>query len=127
MEAVGALSELAQSLRGSELRRITRSDFETTVRKHLSGSHVDQQIAQLWDKVSSSVIAKGEGLSCRVKVCGGKDTIGQGELCSFLLREMQQRESTARAHLTLPLPHLPSFSSMPNTKVRLAQGLHRSL
>ena len=52
-----ALSELAQSLRGCELRRMTRSDFETIVRKHLSGSHVDQQIAQLWDKVSSSVIA----------------------------------------------------------------------
>ena len=70
MEAVGAISELAQSLRGCELRRITRSDFETTVRKHLSGSHADQQIAQLWDKVSRSVtarwliITKAKGLSC---------------------------------------------------------------
>ncbi|CAI8023726.1 WD repeat-containing protein 49, partial [Geodia barretti] len=121
MEAVGAISELAQSLRGCELRRITRSDFETTVRKHLSGSHADQQIAQLWDKVSRSVtarwliITKAKGLSC-AGLCGGRGTIGQGELCSFLLREMQQRESTARAHLTLPLPHLPTFSSMPNTK-----------
>ena len=47
----------------------------------------------------------------------GRKTIGQEEVCSFLLREMQQRESQARAHLSLPLPQQPSFSSMPNTKV----------
>jgi hypothetical protein len=46
----------------------------------------------------------------------GRKTIGQEEVCSFLLREMQQRESQARAHLSLPLPQQPSFSSMPNTK-----------
>ena len=53
MEAVSALSELAESLRGRELRRIKRCDFESTLRKYLSGSHAEQQIAQLWDKVDS--------------------------------------------------------------------------
>ena len=55
------------------------------------------------------------------QLCKGRgDTIGQGDVCSFLLREMQQRESQARAHLTVPLPHHPSFSSMLNTKVEYA-------
>lgn len=53
MESKGsaALSELAESLRGHEERRITRKDFEAVLRRHFSGSHADQQIIQLWDKV----------------------------------------------------------------------------
>ena len=47
----------------------------------------------------------------------GAKTIGQDEVCSFLLKEMQQRESQVKAHFTLPVSHHPSFTNMTNTKV----------
>ena len=50
-ETTAALSELAESFAGDEERRIKREDFEAVLRRHLSGSHAEQQIAQLWDKV----------------------------------------------------------------------------
>ena len=120
MEASAALSELAFSLRSCKGRYITRADFETTLKRYLSGSHADQQISQLWDKVALHGLKVHQEIRCNVfpvQISGERATIGQGELCSFLLKEMQQKESQAKAHLTLPLPHQPSFSSMPNTKV----------
>lgn len=48
---IAALSELADSLRGDEERRMTREEFETIVKHHFSGSHAKQQIKQLWEKV----------------------------------------------------------------------------
>lgn len=45
---LAALSELAESFRRDEERRITRKDFEAALRRHLCDSHV---IMQLWNKV----------------------------------------------------------------------------
>ena len=59
MEASAALSELAFSLRSCKGRHITRADFETTLKRYLSGSHADQQISQLWDKVRSYIALHG--------------------------------------------------------------------
>ena len=54
----------------------------------------------------------------RLQLCrGGGDAIGQGDVCSFLLQQMQQRESQARAHATAPLPHHPAFCSALHSKV----------
>ena len=53
MEAsvIAALSELADSLRGDEKKTVTREDFSATLKQHLSGSHAEHQITQLWEKV----------------------------------------------------------------------------
>lgn len=50
-KGVTALSELAETFRNNENRRITKDEFKALLRQHLSGSHADQQITQLWDKV----------------------------------------------------------------------------
>jgi hypothetical protein len=51
---IAALSELAESFRGNEERRITRKDFEAALRRHLNDSHSYQLITQIWNKVSLS-------------------------------------------------------------------------
>ena len=52
MEAIGsaALSELVDGLREVEGKRITKREFEATLRQYLNGSHASQQIDQLWNK-----------------------------------------------------------------------------
>ena len=65
MEAVAALSEVAENLRESEGRRLSKEQFEDALRKYLSGSHAEQQILQLWDKAcvayNSDMITRGRG------------------------------------------------------------------
>lgn len=127
MEAncTAALSELAEKLRGDERARIRREEFEAIARRHFSGSHGEQQMAQLWEKARcdrnlDTVLGL---VTLLPQICTeDSTTIGQAEVCSFLLREMQQRESQMRAHHILPLPHHPSFSSVPNTKVSFTVG-----
>lgn len=58
-KGVTALSELAETFRKNENRRITKEEFKALLRQYLSGSHADQQITQLWDKVYRTSDWKG--------------------------------------------------------------------
>lgn len=116
-KGVTALSELAETFRNHEDRQITKEEFKAVLRQHLTGSHADQQITQLWDKVGQLTGMNGTVITTLQLCRHGTSTIGQEEVCTFLLHEMQQRESQTKAHFIAPLPHHPSFSSMTNTKV----------
>lgn len=51
MEAMTVLSDMAEGLRGRVKKEISRSEFEATLKKCFIGSHADQQISQLWNRV----------------------------------------------------------------------------
>lgn len=62
-KGVTALSELAETFRNNEDRQIAKEEFKAVLGQHFNGSHADQQITQLWDKVGLGGITT-ECLAC---------------------------------------------------------------